>query len=182
MMKLISLTAFTTIATLLAHPAAFAQTATVNTAPPLTQESIQALYDGSIKAYNADIMSYKLFLTRSMHDTALSVSESYVTIPGREMVVSTDKMTKADMLASAEQNFNAMKGAIITHTLATVTIAPDGQTATVKDVTKIDKINMGGVFANAKGVCNDQLAATSVGPQIVISKCKADVVVELPAQ
>ncbi len=180
-MNFLSFTCLTVTALLALSSPAHSQAVNVEVAP-LTEASIKAFYDESIQAYKTDIMSYKLFLTRSFHDTAVSVSESYITIPGREMVISNDKMTKADMLDLAEQNFTAMKGAVITHSLASVTITPDGMSAMVKDLTKFDKINMGGVFANAKGVCNDQLVATSVGPQIIMQKCKADVLVELPAQ
>lgn len=153
------------------------------TASTLTDKSIRAFYQKSIEAYKSDYPSYYKFMDESLTSDSVCTTVSRITAPGRtEPLTQKETQNKAQLLASARQVYDSMKGSSLSNNVISITIAADGKTAEVKDETRVDGMNMTGIKASVHGICDDTLVLSNDNIiQIAKSSCTSEVSV-IPAQ
>ncbi|HTK83616.1 MAG TPA: hypothetical protein VL625_00895 [Patescibacteria group bacterium] len=149
----------------------------------ITEDAVRAFYQKSVEVLKDPYETYFDFMTKSLSDDFVSVTEMTATIPGQPPTKNTDHQTKETLLQSARTAYDGSKEATVNSEVKDIVIAPNGKTATVTDETTIKGLGIpsgGGkmILGDSNSRCRDDLGLSSDGSiQITKSTCTVDLAI-----
>lgn len=163
---------------LIATPAAHAQADKF-----LTEESIRAYMEESLKSYMLDYPDYEAFLRRVSHKNFIATMDLTITLPGRDPVKNSVTMNYDEVIKAARNGYDSVQNAELEQVITEIKMTPDQQKATVAYTMTIINQSLGSaeqstqsVMADSVTRCVDDLVFTpGTGPQVIKSACTTEV-------
>ncbi len=151
-------------------------------AESLSEDGIRAFYAESASAYLKPLSLYKEWTKTHFHEKGRFTETTTIKLPGAASPVVTSRtMTRKEMLEETEKNYQSMRGVSIQNEVTDISLAPDGQSAEVKDKSIITGLSLpvdGGKTLAGNGVsqCSDKVVFTpGKGVQVLSSACTVEV-------
>lgn len=152
----------------------------------LTEEGIRAFYAESARAYLQPLSLYKEWTKTHFHEKGRVTETTTIKLPGAASPVVTSRtLTRKELLEETEKNYQSMRGLLIQNEVTSISLAPDGKSAEVKDKSIITGLSLpvdsgsGKTLAgNGVSQCDDKVVFTAgKGVQILSSTCTSEITV-----
>ena len=150
----------------------------------MTDASIRKYYDDLPAVFKKPYDDFiKDYSSRASDNLEIN-STTTLRMPGQPPSQSTSTLTKEQLISGAGDAYAAAKKARLWNEVTKITIAPDGKTATVEEVSRISGINVQSedpehpFHADSTEICTDQLVLTpGIGVQTAKSDCTVTVTI-----
>lgn len=148
----------------------------------ITEQAVHDFYAKSAAIYSLPYEEYMAFMNNFMTEDFTSSITMNIDIEGRPRLSQTSNDTKAGLLKNAKAGYDAMQGASVVNTVKSITISPDGKSASVEDDSMIKNMLLPSagpnpVYMDGGGPCSDRLALSPEGRlQVVSSTCTQNMV------
>lgn len=162
---------------------------TLSPAPAFSQK-MNKLTDASVRQFYADLPGlfkkpYPQFLkeyTARASDDLQITNKTTISLPGQAPTQTTEELTKQQLIDGAQQAYEAALQAKLWSQVISVQIAPDGMSAEVQEISRIQGMTAPGAdagqtfTANSTETCTDHIKLDpNVGIQMVKSECEVSV-------
>lgn len=152
----------------------------------LTDDSIRAFMEESLKSYMLDYPDFEAFLRRSSHKNFIGTLDLTITMPGQAPVKNNVSMSYDQLIQSGRDGYNSVQNAELEQIISEITMAPDQQKASVAYTMTIVNQSFSfneqptqSVMADSVTHCTDDLVFTpGIGPQIIKSVCTTEVTIK----
>jgi hypothetical protein len=164
----------------------------LSSTPALSQKS-DKLTEAGVRQFYADLPGlfkkpYNQFLkeyTARASDDLQITNKTTISLPGQAPTQTTEELTKQQLIDGSQQAYQAASQAKLWNQVLSVQIAPDGMSAEVQEISRIQGMSAPGAdaehpfIANSTETCTDHIKLEpGVGIQMVKSECEVSVNVE----
>lgn len=162
-------------------PAARAGTQPAPAAPAaMTRADIEAVYKLDATMHQLPYEQYLAAYDTVFHPDLRVRNVINITVPPQPPMQMSDTPSLTDYKDGALKTFQGLQGATVSNTITALTIAPDGQSATVTDSSTVQNAHdpemADHAYMNMKAVCQDKVVMGAGGtPQILNSDCVLDI-------
>lgn len=147
----------------------------------LTEEDVRAVY---LQMKNSYALPFEEHFALIKKHTPLSYRGAVtgtLTVPGLSPMPINHVISYDDLIKDAQNGYDSMKSVTSTdYKVTAVTIAPDGRSAKVSDVMKVQRLTLKTpqqvLTANSEGTCNDEIILNDADViQVVKSACAVQI-------
>jgi hypothetical protein len=149
---------------------------TAQAAGPITEAALQAFYDEVNASYKWPYEKHLERMKNSFDPAYRAKVDSTITIPGNAPASSRSHVSYDELIEDARRGYDSMQTATVKTMLSKIEIAPDGQSAKLREETKIRRMSMdtpeGTIYGDSTAVCDDEVVMTATGTlQVKASIC-----------
>lgn len=147
----------------------------------LSKSSVEKYYAELSGIFKKPLPEFLKQYEQRIHPDLTYISKTTLIVPNQPHMVSKPVLiTKADLVANGERAYDAAKGATLTNDIQNITIAPDGLTAMVKNLSTVKNMNFptsdnSPMKANSTEICDDVVALNDGMVQILKSDCATEI-------
>ncbi len=149
----------------------------------LSKNSVEKYYAELAGIFKKPLPDFLKQYEQRIHPNLTYVSKTALIVPNQPRMESKPVLiTKPDLVANGERTYNAAKGATLINDVQSVTIAPDGLTAMVKNLSTVKGMNFptsdgSPMKADSTEVCDDVVALNEGVVQILKSDCATEITI-----
>jgi hypothetical protein len=149
----------------------------------LSKNSVEKYYSELAGIFKKPLPDFLKQYDLRIHPDLTYVSKTGLIVPNQPRMESKPVMiTKPDLIANAERAYNTAKGATLTNEVQNIVIAPDGLTATVKNLSTVKNMNFptsdgSPMKADSKEICDDVVTLNDGIVQILKSDCATEITI-----
>ena len=147
----------------------------------LNKNSIEKYYSELAGLFKKPLPDFLKQYDLRIHPDLTYINKTGLIVPDQPRMESKPvTITKADLIANAERAYNTAKGATLTNDVKNIVIAPDGLTATVKNLSTIKNMNFptsddSPMKADSIEICEDVVTLNEGIVQILKSDCATEI-------
>lgn len=152
-----------------------------DSASDLSEAGIRAFYAESATIHHKPLEVYKEWTKNHLHKEVKFTETTTIKLPGASPVVNSRTMTRNEMLKELDENYKSMRGVTVKNEVTSVTVAPNGKSAEVKDKSVITGVSVPvgdgkDLRGDGTSTCNDKVVFTpGAGIQVLSSVCTLDI-------
>lgn len=149
----------------------------------LSKNSVEKYYADLAGIFKKPLPDFLKQYDQRIHPNLTYVSKTALIVPNQPRMESKPVLiTKADLMANGERAYNAAKGATLVNDVQSVTLAADGLTATVKNLSTVKNMNFptsdgSPMKADSREVCDDVVTINEGMVQILKSDCATEITI-----
>ncbi len=143
---------------------------------PITEAALQAFYDEVNASYKWPYEKHLERMKNSFDPAYRAKVDSTITIPGSGPTSSRSHVSYDELIEDAKRGYDSMQTATAKTILSDIKIAEDGQSATLREETKIRRMSMetpeGTIYGDSTAICDDEIVMSATGAmQVKSSVC-----------
>lgn len=136
-------------------------------AGPITEAALQAFYDEVNASYKWPYEKHFERMKNSFDPAYRAKVDSVINMPGSGPASSRSHVSYDELIADARRGYDSMQTATAKTVLSDIKIAEDGQSATLREETKIRRMSMdtpeGKIYGDSTAVCDDEIILDAAG-------------------